>query len=157
MPEDEAVGQRVVVRRAFATSRERVFHSWTDPDQLRRWWGPGRFTCPEAVVDLRPGGSYRFVMQPPGDAPTMSVTGTYREVDPPRLLVYTWRWDSGPAASADESMVTVRFTDLGDGRTEVTVTHDRFAPGQDSSPYRSGWEESLEKLADVVEGRAVDS
>lgn len=151
MSGQESVGQQVVVRRAFAASRERVFRSWTDPDQLRRWWGPDRFTCPEAVVDLRPGGTYRLVMQAPGDGPTMSVTGTYHEVDPPGLLVYTWRWDSGPAASADESRVTVHFTDLGEGRTEVTVTHDRFPPGHDASPYRSGWEEGLAKLAEVVE------
>ena len=43
--------------------------------------GPGGFTCPDAVVDLRPGGTYRLVMKPPGDGPMMSVTGTYREVD----------------------------------------------------------------------------
>jgi uncharacterized protein YndB with AHSA1/START domain len=65
-----------------------VFRHWTDPDHLWRWWGPGGFTCPEAVVDLRPGGSYRLVMQPHG-GPTMSVTGVYRQVDPPSLLVHT--------------------------------------------------------------------
>jgi uncharacterized protein YndB with AHSA1/START domain len=81
----------------------------------------------------------------------MSVTGSYREVEPPRLLVYTWRWDSGPAASDDESLVTVEFSELHDGRTEVTVTHDRFAPGHDTSPYRSGWEEGLEKLGALIE------
>jgi uncharacterized protein YndB with AHSA1/START domain len=143
--------ERVVVRRAISASRERVFHSWTDPEQLRRWWGPGGFTCPDAVVDLRPGGTYRLVMKPPGDGPIMSVTGTYREVEPPELLVYTWRWDSGPAASDHESLVTVEFTELRDGRTEVTVTHDRFPPDHDSSPYRSGWEEGLEKLGALVE------
>jgi uncharacterized protein YndB with AHSA1/START domain len=85
-------------------------------------------------------------MQPPGDGPLMSVTGTYREIRPPALLVYTWRWDSGPAASEDESLVTVSFDEVGEGRTQVTVTHDRFPPGQDPSPYRSGWEQALEKL-----------
>lgn len=134
-----------------------VFRSWTDPDQLRRWWGPGMFTCPEAVIDLRPGGTYRLVIQAPDEGPTMSVTGTYHEVDPPGLLVYTWRWDSGPAASPDESLVTVQFTDIGDGHTEVTVTHDRFAPSHDPSPYRSGWERGAREgrgrpLAEVLEG-----
>ena len=151
MTEGEPSGERVVVRRAIAADRERVFHSWTDPEQLPGWWGPGGFTCPDAVVDLRPGGTYRLVMQPPGDGPVMSVTGTYREVEPPELLVYTWRWDTGPAASDHESLVTVEFTELGDGRTEVTVTHDRFPPGHDASPYRSGWEEGMEKLGALVE------
>jgi uncharacterized protein YndB with AHSA1/START domain len=81
----------------------------------------------------------------------MSVTGTYREVEPPGLLVYTWRWDSGPATSNHESLVTVEFVELGAGRTEVTVTHDRFPPNHDTSPYRSGWEEGVEKLRVFVE------
>jgi uncharacterized protein YndB with AHSA1/START domain len=145
--EDNAMGERVVVRRVIAAAPERVFRNWTDPEQLRRWWGPGGFTCPEATVDLRPGGTYRLVMQAPGDGPLMSVTGTYRQIDAPSRLVYTWQWDSGPAASDDQSLVTVTFDELENGQTQVTVTHDRFPPGHDPSPYRSGWQEGLEKLA----------
>ena len=96
MTEGGPSGERVVVHRAIAADRERVFHSWTEPGTAPRWVGPGGFTCPDAVVDLRPGGAYRLVMQPPGDGPVMSVTGTYRQVEPPELLVYTWRWDTGP-------------------------------------------------------------
>jgi len=146
MTEDPAAGERVIVRRVIAASRERVFRNWTEAEQLKRWWGPGGFSCPAAEVDLRPGGTYRLVMLAPGGAPEMSVTGTYREVDPPALLVYTWRWDTGPAASNEESLVTVEFHQLDDERTEVIVTHDRFPVGHDASPYRSGWEEGLEKL-----------
>jgi uncharacterized protein YndB with AHSA1/START domain len=145
----DPIGERVIVRRIIAAGREQVFRHWTDPEQLRRWWGPGGFSCPEAVVDLRPGGSYRLVMQPHA-GPTMSVTGVYRQVDPPSHLVYTWRWDSGPAAAEHESLVTVNFDDLGDGRTQVTVTHDRFPPDHDRSPYSSGWEEGLAKLDAVI-------
>ena len=77
MTEDPVVGERVIVRRVIAASRERVFRSWTEPEQLTRWWGPGGFSCPAAEVDLRPGGTYRLVMLAPGGAPQMSVTGTY--------------------------------------------------------------------------------
>ena len=79
MTDDPAVGDRVIVRRVIAASRERVFRSWTEPGQLKRWWGPGGFSCPAAEVDLRPGGTYRLVMLAPGGAPEMSVTGTYRK------------------------------------------------------------------------------
>jgi uncharacterized protein YndB with AHSA1/START domain len=142
MNEDE----RVVVRRVVPALPEKVFSYWTDPEQLRRWWGPGGFTCPEATVDLRVGGVYRLVMQPPGDGPLMSVTGTYRRIDRPSLLVYTWRWDSGPAASDDESLVMVTFDAIDNEQTQVTVTHDHFASAHDLSPYRSGWEEGLVKF-----------
>jgi uncharacterized protein YndB with AHSA1/START domain len=144
------VTEQVVVRRVIAATRERVFRNWTEPELLRRWWGPGGFTCPEATVDLRPGGTYRLVMQAPGDGPRMSVTGVYHEVTPPSRLVYTWRWDSGPAASEDESVVTVEFDELSRDRTEVTITHDRFPAGHDPSPYRAGWEEAMVKLERAV-------
>jgi uncharacterized protein YndB with AHSA1/START domain len=146
----DTAGERVVVRRVIPATRERVFRSWTEPELLQRWWGPGGFTCPAAQVDLRPGGTYRLVMLGPPGVPEMSVTGTYRRVDPPELLVYTWRWDSGPAASPDESLVTVEFNRVDDDHTEVIVTHQRFPTGHDASPYRSGWEEGLEKLEAAI-------
>jgi uncharacterized protein YndB with AHSA1/START domain len=88
---------RVEVVRTIEAPREDVFRAWTDPEQIRSWWGPGEFTCPEAEIDLRPGGSYRLVMQPTAGDPFV-VAGTYREVEPPARLVYTWRWETGPAA-----------------------------------------------------------
>ena len=156
MTDEPEVGERVVIRRVIGAPRERVFRNWTEPEQLRRWWGPGGFTCPDAQVDLKIGGTYRLVMQAPGGGPLMSVAGTYSTVDPPALLVYTWRWDTGPAASDHESLVTVEFNDLGNGRTEVVVTHERFPAGHDVSPYRSGWDEGLEKLDAITTGGVVD-
>ena len=43
----------------------RVFTLVTEPDALAEWWGPHGFTTPEAEIDLRVGGGYRFTMQPP--------------------------------------------------------------------------------------------
>lgn len=68
-----------------------------------------------------------------------------------------WRWDTGPAASDRESLVTVEFTDLADERTEVVVTHERFPADHDTSPYRSGWDEGLEKLDAVTTKGEVDA
>ena len=53
--------------------------------------------------------------------------------------------------------MTVEFHDLGDGRTEVVVTHERFPAGHDVSPYRSGWDEGLEKLDAIATGGVVDA
>jgi uncharacterized protein YndB with AHSA1/START domain len=144
MTDKSAVNQRLVISRVIAASRDKVFRKWTQPEELRRWWGPGGFTCPEAQIDLRPGGTYRLVMQPPAGE-QMVLTGTYREVSPPELLVYTWRWEIGPPASGAESLVTVEFHEHG-AKTEVVITHDRFPADHDLTQYRSGWEEGLEKL-----------
>jgi uncharacterized protein YndB with AHSA1/START domain len=141
--------------RRISAPRDRVYEAWTNPDVLRRWWGPGDFTCPEAVVDLKPGGSFRLVMQPPvGEV--MVLTGTYREVSPPSRLVYTWRWAEGPQRSEHESLVTVEFQERGQ-QTDVVVVHARFPPGHDLSQYQLGWESGLDKLAALLSGRAINA
>lgn len=143
----------VRVARMIDAPRERVYEAWTTPSLLRQWWGPGGFTCPEAEVDLQPGGRYRLVMQPPGGE-RMIVTGIYHEIVAPSLLVYTWQWESGPEDPGHESLVTVEFRDHGE-RTEVIVSHGQFPAAHDLSPYRTGWEEGLGKLDLHASGRAA--
>jgi uncharacterized protein YndB with AHSA1/START domain len=145
----------VELRYTIDAPRAEVFRAWTDPNELRRWWGPGEFTCPEAEVDLRPGGSYRLVMQPAAGDPFV-LGGTYREVDPPARLVYTWRWETGPAADGSESLVTVEFHDRGD-RTELALTHSEFPEAHGPEPYKMGWEGGVVKFAALFEGSGANA
>jgi uncharacterized protein YndB with AHSA1/START domain len=140
---EEAV---VRMRRTFDASRDEVFRAWTDPEEFKRWWGPGLFTTPSAEIDLRPGGRYEVVMQPP-DGGALLLTGEFREVVPPERLVYTWRWDIG-VPDIQESLVTVEFLDRGDA-TEVVLVHEHAA-GSELDPYQMGWESGLEKLAGLL-------
>jgi uncharacterized protein YndB with AHSA1/START domain len=129
--------------RVFDASRDDVFRAWTDPAELASWWGPGEFTCPEANVDLRPGGNYRLVMQPTqGDA--MVLIGTYREVQPPERLVYTWKWESG-WPDPTELVVTVEFRDLGE-KTEVVLKQEGMTSEDGVGMQRWGWDGGLDKL-----------
>jgi uncharacterized protein YndB with AHSA1/START domain len=145
----------VRITRVIDAPREEVFRAWTEPEQIRQWWGPGEFTCPEAEVDLRPGGSYRLAMQPTaGEA--FIVGGTYREVEPPVRLVYTWRWETGPAADGSESLVTVEFH-AREGRTELTLTHTEFPESHGPAPYQMGWEGGLDKFEAIFVGSRIDA
>lgn len=140
---------QVRIERLIDAPREEVFRAWTDPEVLSRWWGPGEFTTAHAEVDLRPGGEYLLIMQPPeGDA--MHLGGTFHEVVAPERLVYSWRWARGWPDPA-ESIVTVEFEDLGE-RTRVVLIHGGLedspaGPG----PYRMGWDSGLDKLAATLE------
>jgi uncharacterized protein YndB with AHSA1/START domain len=158
MTDDPAGSDRVEIVRTIDAPREEVFRAWTDPDRIRSWWGPGEFTCPEAEVDLRPGGAYRLVMQPTGGDPFV-VAGTYREVEPPARLVYTWRWETGPAADGAESLVSVEFRELASHppRTELVLTHTDFPASHGPAPYQMGWEGGLDKFECVFTGSAVDA
>jgi uncharacterized protein YndB with AHSA1/START domain len=70
---------------------ERVFAACVEPKKLAEWWGPAGFTAPSLVLDVRNGGGYRITMQPPDGEP-FHLRGEFREVDPPRRLVYTFEW-----------------------------------------------------------------
>jgi len=62
-----------------------VFAAWTTPEQLARWWDATGEKLATCDVDLRPGGAFRFVTRHHPDKP---FTGVYRDISPPRLLVF---------------------------------------------------------------------
>jgi uncharacterized protein YndB with AHSA1/START domain len=124
----------------FDAPREAVFAAWTDPEQLKRWWGPGFFETVSAEVDLRPGGRYELLLEPG----SMRLRGEFREVTPPQRLVYTWRWVEG-VPDTRESLVTVEFRERG-ARTEVVLVHDNFVGPGPVDMYDEGWRSGLEKL-----------
>ena len=137
------------LRRTFRAPRERVFRAWTTPEEMKQWKAPGPMSTPVAEVDLRPGGKYRIHMQAP-DGALHRLAGVYRVVEPPKRLVYTWRWEQEP--DAPETLVTVEFRELGDA-TELILTHELFPSDEVRSKHESGWTACFEKLTRLVEAR----
>ena len=135
------------LRRTFAARPERVFRAWTTPAEMKQWKAPGNMTTPVAEVDLRPGGKYRIHMRAP-DGAEHHLIGVYRVVEPPRKLVYTWRWEHEP--DAPETLVTVEFLDRG-GATDLVLTHELFPNEESRNKHESGWTGCFEKLAGLVE------
>ncbi len=136
----------LVVSRIYPASQERVFKAWTDANQLGQWFAPSDDYTTQATVDLRVGHEYRIAITHKGGN-VHSVVGTYHLIDPPRKLVYTWRWEGGPS----DTLVTIDFTPKGDS-TEVTITHDRFLDVETRDKHNDGWTGCLERL-----GRKLDS
>jgi uncharacterized protein YndB with AHSA1/START domain len=136
-----ASGIALVARRRIKASANRVFAAWTQPDQLRAWWGPRPVTCEDASVDLRAGGPYRIVHRLP-DGSRLTIRGEFRVVEPPRKLVYTWRMDDG---SGEASLVTVRFESVGD-ETDVVVVHEEIPNESVRDSHERGWYGCLEGL-----------
>jgi uncharacterized protein YndB with AHSA1/START domain len=73
----------VRIERVIDAPRDEVFRAWTDPDELRRWWGPGEYATRYAEIDLRPGGDYLLVIE--------GVEGD----DSPDPNGYRMGWESG--------------------------------------------------------------
>ncbi len=135
------------LRRIFKASREKVFRAWTDPEELKKWWGPEGYSTPTAEVNLRVGGKYRLGMMKLPDGEIFCLSGTYREVRPPERLVYTWRWEAQP--DLGETLVTVEFREVDDS-TEVVLTHAFFPTEKARDDHNKGWNGCLDRLAKVL-------
>jgi uncharacterized protein YndB with AHSA1/START domain len=131
----------LVISRTYPATVERVFKAWTDANQLGQWFAPSDDYTTKATVDLRVGHEYRISIAHKGGN-VHSVLGTYRLIDPPRKLVYTWRWEGGPET---DTLVTVDFTPRGDS-TEVTITHDQFLDAETRNKHSEGWTGCLNRL-----------
>jgi len=135
------------LERVLPAPRERVFRMHADPDFLARWWGPKGFTAPSIEVDLSVGGSYRIAMQPP-EGDRFFLTGEFREVDPGSRLVYTFRWEP-PDPDDRETIVVVSLRDHGDS-TALTIDQQPFATDARRALHEQGWNESLDRLEELI-------
>jgi uncharacterized protein YndB with AHSA1/START domain len=126
---------------------ERVFEALTNPDQRVRWWtAGGRFQATHMLSDLRPGGRWMMRGIGVGDKP-FRVDGEYRDVERPRLLVFTWRPDW--QGDATETLVRVDLEEK-DGITMVRLTHSGLTSESTRASHR-GWPELLTSLQGYVE------
>ncbi len=135
------------VERTFAAPREKVFRAWTDPEELKKWFGPVGYSTLIAEVDLRVGGQYRLGMRKLPNGEIFYLVGMYREVRPPEKLVYTWFWESQPEQG--ETLVTVEFLARGNS-TEVMVTHELFSTDKARDDHDKGWNSCLDRLPQAL-------
>jgi uncharacterized protein YndB with AHSA1/START domain len=129
------------LERVIAAAPERLFALWTEPEELVKWWGPEGYTTPECTMDARPGGRWRTAIRRP-DGTDLTVSGTYRSIDPPRLLVFTWGWDDDAGLRGHETEVTVTFEPV-PGGTRMVLTQRAFVDRDSRDRHAHGWSSSL--------------
>ena len=136
------------VRRTIRAPRQRVFDAWTKAEEIKKFHAPGPLHCSLAEIDLRPGGKYRIEMTEP-DGKVHGVSGVYREIDPPRKVVYTWSHDGDHIVK--DSLITLEFLERGDS-TEVVLTH-AIANDKERASHAQGWTSILDKLQAAYSGK----
>ncbi len=109
--------REIRIVREFDAPRDRVFALMTDPELIPEWWGPRETTAVVDEMDVRAGGSWRFVIRS-ADGSETAFRGVYREVTPPERIVQTFEWEGMPG---HVSVETACFEDLGN-RTRLTTT-----------------------------------
>ena len=145
-----SISDTIVQEITIRGSAERIFEALTDPAQRMKWWGAeGRFQVKQMESDLRAGGKWMMGGIGVGGRP-FTVQGVYREVAPPRRLVFTWL----PDWQGDSTESLVRFDiEEKSGITTVRLTHTGLT-SEISRQSHKGWPQILGWLQAYVEGRA---
>lgn len=154
-----------VVTRVVEAPVERVWRAWSDPDDVKRWWGPDGFTAPVAKLDFREGGASLVCMRSP-DGQEFYNTWAYTTIKQPERIEFVMHFAdrTGARISPSEAGLppgvpdgvhhVVTFTALDGGRTEVSVTESGYDSGPVMEHSKAGQEQVMDKFAAVVSGAA---
>ena len=146
----------LILTRVLKAPQELAFRTWTSPEHIQQWMRPEPgMEVPFARMDLRVGGKFRIQMRNP-DGEFFTAVGEFREVKAPERLVYTWDWEKDGSGTefgeveGKPSLVTVEFLKRGD-RTELVLTHTRFATVETRDNHARGWSRIFDSFALAIE------
>jgi uncharacterized protein YndB with AHSA1/START domain len=144
---------QILIEREFDAPAHLVYRAWTEPDLVKRWWAGERGNVTSVDIDLRVGGTWRFVMEADGGF-EVAFHGEYRELVPGERLVFTEAFEGIPDPDGNAALTSITFTETADGRTlaSMLVEH-RDQEGRDAhigSGMEGGMQESMDALEQVA-------
>jgi len=144
--------REIAMTRVFDAPRQLVFDAHTKPDLVRQWLlGPPGWSMPVCEMDLRVGGTYRWVWRHDSNGTEMGMGGVYREIVAPERLVTTERFDD--AWYPGEALNTLVLIEQG-GRTTLTQTMRYESRDARDAVIKSNMEQgvaaSYDRLADLL-------
>jgi uncharacterized protein YndB with AHSA1/START domain len=142
LPTDE----QILITREFDAPKHLVYEAWTTPELVERWWSGERGEVTSAEIDLRVGGTWRYVMVADGGF-EVAFHGEYREIVPNERIVSTEVYEGVPDAQA---LNTVTFTEQ-DGRTMLTILVQHTSKEDRDAHINSGMEGGMQEAMDRLE------
>jgi uncharacterized protein YndB with AHSA1/START domain len=141
---------QILITREFDAPARLVYRAWTEPELVRRWWSGDRGEVTSVDIDLRVGGTWRFVMTANAGF-EVAFHGEYREIVPAERLAWTEVFEGVPDA---EALATVTFTETG-GLTTVQMlvqhTSQEHRDMHVNSGMEDGLQEALHRLEEVAQ------
>lgn len=141
--------REILITRQFDAPAALVFKAWTTPELVRRWWGFDTSQWLVCEIDLREGGSWRYVTREEGGV-EVGFHGEYRTIEAPRRIVSTEVFEGFPDAAALDTIVF----DERDGVTTMSITVEHTSQehrdGHIASGMEGGMQISMNRLEDVV-------
>src|SRR4029079_11226368 len=132
------------IRRVIMAPRRRVYAAWTDPVQLREWFGPENVQTRNIVAETRVGGKFRWELTN-CDGEEMTMRGEYRELQPGKKIVFTWQWEDDEDWERQDRGGTMELSDC-DAGTEVRLRHEQLPSEESRDSHTEGWKSVLDKL-----------
>jgi uncharacterized protein YndB with AHSA1/START domain len=153
----ESIADReVVIEREFDVPARLLFAAWSEPEHLRKWFGPVGWPVTLCEMDFRRGGRFRIAMTGPSGEQNTPFGGTYLEIVPNRKIVYD---NSFEEPGAEKMVVTVTFDEKGN-RTKLTMRTVFASVAMRNEHVGGGFVEGvgsgLDQLADVVESMRAE-
>lgn len=144
----------VSLHRILKTSPEKVFRAFTDPTALASWLPPYGFLCTVHEMDVKVGGLHRASFQNFSTGSSHSFGGKYLEIKPNEFLKYSDKFDNEHLPGEMTTSVSLRKTIAG---TEIKILQEGIPAVIPAEMCYLGWQESLEKLAKLVEPEIPDA
>jgi uncharacterized protein YndB with AHSA1/START domain len=141
---------QILIMREFDAPRELVYRAWTEPDLVRRWWTANRGEMTVADIDLRVGGTWRYVMIADGGF-EVAFHGEYREIVPNERIVSTEVFEGMPDAEAVDTLTLNEEN----GRTTLTILVQHQSKEHRDAHIESGMEAGLQDALDLMEQVAI--
>jgi uncharacterized protein YndB with AHSA1/START domain len=141
---------QILITRDFDAPRHLVYRAMTTAELIERWWSGKRGTVTSAEIDLRVGGTWRYVMVA-NEGFEVAFHGEYREIVPNERLVTTEVFEAMPD---DYAVDTYTFTES-DGRTTLTCLVEHTNPEARDMHIESGMEGGMQEAWDRLEQVAL--
>jgi uncharacterized protein YndB with AHSA1/START domain len=146
----------ILITREFNAPKHLVYRVYTTPELVKRWWGANHGEVTVADIDLRVGGTWRYVLI--SDGHEVAFHGEYREIVENERLVMTEVYELPGAESPapeDEPVNIVTFTEK-DGRTTLSVLVQTSTQEIRDLIVNSGMESGMQASYDALERVAVE-
>nr|BFE57266.1 SRPBCC family protein [Dactylosporangium thailandense] len=131
-----------------------MWRAYTEPELVKRWWGAGMGEMQSAEIDLRVGGTWRYVQVVPGGG-EVAFHGVYREIEAPDRLVNTEVFEGLPDPDAHTGLITVTLAESG-GRTLLEMRCEYGDQETRDAIIASGMEVGMQRSLDSLESVAVE-
>jgi uncharacterized protein YndB with AHSA1/START domain len=147
---------QILITREFDAPRDLVWKAWTTPELVKRWWHANRGEVMVAEIDLRVGGTWRYLSVTP-DGMEVGFHGEYREIVPNERIVSTEIYEGLPEGVSEEEGGTLNTAtfDERDGRTTLTILVQAPSKVARDAIIDSGMEPGMQDAMDLLEEVAL--